>query len=229
MADIQVKKVNRFLVRELGVQEREQLMLYIVNMGSAEEGWGPGLGWTLEEYRLHTRRLRESTEKLWPELWQSKENQKTDVETRVWAIALKMRTYLRNFWRSDNQRARAWFIHRAREYWQRLYIQPEVLKVDEPIQQLTAEAMLDSKPPAPNPIESALYELQKRAEKPKLAPRVCPNECEQRFFLSTEKGQKYCPECRRSEAARTRASKRKSFHKHKDKWPSTAKRRKQRG
>jgi hypothetical protein len=236
------KKTNQLLAKDREVGERESLMLYIVNMGSPYEGWGYGeefdpngergpIAWTPEEYKEFTARLREETEKHWPELWQPIENQNTAGETRAWEILLKMRTYLRKFWRADNDRERDWYIHRAREYHYGRRILPDLLKLDEAIRHTAAEGLLDE-PPERNPIEKALYELQKRAVKPKYAPRVCPNECEQRYFLSNEKGQKYCPDCRRSESLsrqRNRASKRNSYHQHKGKWPSTAKRKKDHG
>jgi hypothetical protein len=226
------KKVDQLLAKDQGGREREKLMLYVVNMGSPYEGWGYGeapdpnadrgpIAWTQNEYREFTKRLRKETEKHWPELWQSIENQNTDVEIRAWEIILRLRKYLRLFWGADNPRARDWYIHRAREYHYRLRILPDLLKLDEPMRPIAAEGLLDQLP-APNPVEKALYELQKRAVKPKYAPRICPNdECEQRYFLSTEKGQKYCPDCRRSEAknrVRDRASKLKSYHKNKDQW-----------
>jgi hypothetical protein len=219
------KKMNQFLA-----SERERLMLYLVNMASPYEGWGgedgaQQMGWKQEEYRQFTERLRMETEKHWPELWQPIEGQNTKVEERAWAVAIKLRTYLRSFWQADNDYDRDWCIHRAREYHYRLHILPELLKVSESMRAVTAEDWLD-RPPKRNPVAKALYELQERARKPSTAPRVCPNECERRYFLSTEKGQKFCPDCRRSEAARIRASKLKSYHENKDKWPSMAKRRK---
>jgi hypothetical protein len=143
-------------------------------------------------------------------LWQPIENQNSAVEERAWEIALRLRKYLRLFWEDSNDRARDWYIHRAREYHYRLRILPNLLKFDEPMRPIAAEGLLDH-PPQRNPVETALYELQKRAMKPSLSPRVCPHdECEYPYFLSTEKGQKFCPDCRQSEArtrARERASK----------------------
>jgi hypothetical protein len=213
------EKLNQILARE-----REEMLLYIVNLDSPYEGWGPGEGeariaWSADEHKDFTWRLREATEKHWPELWQSIENENTPVEQRAWEIVLRMRTYLRNFWQADNERARDWHIHRAREYYQRLQILPELLKYDGPLRDTIdlGERLLDQ-PPRPNPIEKALYELQKRARKKSLAPRVCANECEGRYFLSTKKGMKYCPDCRRSQPQRDRASKLRSYHNNKDKW-----------
>ena len=196
-------------------------MVYLVNRRSWRDE-----DWKREQWKEQTRHLRDATEKLWPELWRKAEGQQTDLETRVWEIALCMREYLRKFWSAPSPRERDWYIHRAREYWYKLYIQPELLKSDAGARPIRAEYLLDQPPPF-SPIEKALYELQVRAAKPKLAPRVCPtSECERRYFLSTEKGQKYCPDCRRLQPARSRESKKRSYHQNKGYWPSTAKRRK---
>jgi hypothetical protein len=185
------------------------------------------------------------------------ENQSIRVEDRAWEVIHRMREYLRRFWRADNEYDRDWHIHRAREWWYSLQVLPELQKTvapglqyrfsDEPEPKLIEKTVLDSNtidetaikikqqylldiPPRwHDPITKALYELQLRARKPSTAPRICPNECENRYFLSNTKGEVYCPECRRSQAARNKSSKRNSYHANKDRWPSTAKRRKERG
>jgi len=249
------KKVNQVLAGATGksfkqeaVREREQLMLYIVNLVTPYEGWGEadqtlaeyrqareggyrGRGWTQGQYNKFTNELRARTERYWPGLWRSIKKEDTSVVERAWAIVGKMRTYLRAFWSADSERARTWHIHRAREYYERLRILPELSQIPESQRNIEAELRLDN-PPALNPIEKALFELQKRAQKPKLSPRVCPNDdCERRYFLSTQKGQKYCPDCRRADRRlqRKRKSELKSYHKNKKNWPSTANRRKNRG
>jgi hypothetical protein len=222
----ELKKMNQVLTRDREAKKREDLMLFIVNLNTPLEGW-TGKGWSKEEMKEFTVRLRAETEDYWPELWRPIENQSSTIEERAWGIIGKMRAYLRLFWSADNKRARDWHIHRAREYHERLRILPTLLKIPESRRDVEAELMLDE-PPTKNPIETALYELQKRADKPKWAPRVCPNDCERKYFLSTQKGYKYCPDCRRSQAARDRESKRKSYRENKNKWPSTSNRRKAR-
>src|SRR5215467_11468992 len=103
-------KVNQFLAeahsesaKQKAVREREQLMLHIVNLDSPYEGWGEpdqsmaeyrqaresgvyqDYGWTEEEYNEFTHRLRAATEKYWPELWRSMENEHTPAVERAWA------------------------------------------------------------------------------------------------------------------------------------------------
>jgi hypothetical protein len=232
----EAKKPDQLLAKERGAKEREALMLYLANMGSPYRGWGGSepIGWTDEEYRQFTKRLRDQTEKHWPELWQhlpGEEGRGTSVEERAWHFALRIQEYLRNFWRADNEYDRDWHIHRAREYHYSLEIVPELLKSEEALRPAKQKFMLDQ-PPGRSPIAKALYELQKRAQKPALSPRICPNECENRFFLSTKKGQKFCPDCRRAEAqnrSRSKRSKLKSYHGNKENWPSTANRSKRNG
>jgi hypothetical protein len=231
------KKANQLLAKDRGQRERESLMLYIVNLKTIYEGWGAVFGWNLEDYKAHTEKLRHATERLWPELWQPAIPQQqlpkgTAVEDRAWEVVKEMRGYLRRFWSADNEYSRDWHIHRAREYHHSLTILPEVMKVpeiDETGRRIKQKFLLDIPPDRHNHIGKALFELQKRALKPKTAPRICPNDCENRYFLSSEKGQRYCPDCRRSQAARDRDSKRKSYHVNKQTWPSTANRRKRNG
>lgn len=175
-----------------------------------------------------TARLRAITERHWPELWKEVPDQNTDVETRARQVILKIRTYLRLFWEAKTPRARNWYIFRAREYYERLRILPDLFGYGESVRSSVAEAKLDQ-PPAINNIERALYDLQKRADFPSKAPRVCPNDdCQgERYFLSKKKGQKFCTqEC--SQRAKL-GVKRDSYHKNKNSWPSTANRRKNRG
>lgn len=190
-------------------------------------------GWTPEEYKRFTAELKQQTIKHWPELWQpqpGEANRGIDIETRAWEIIRTLRRYLQHFWRaSEDKKARAqdWHIHRAREYHQRLRILPELLKVDARVLATVRDAKLDE-PPTPSNIEEALYHLQQRATKAGRRPRICDAEnCERPYFLPTSpKGQTYCPECQRSQPARNRVSKRSSYHSNKNRWPSTAKRKK---
>ena len=222
------KDDNHFLA------ELEELMVYVTNLGSIYEGWGVE-GWSTAEYKRFTAELKQRTLKYWPELWQpipGEHKRQIDVETRAWEIILRMRKYLRLFWRASEDkkaRARDWFIHRAREYHHRLRILPELLNVDERARAIVRDAKLDEVP-APSHIEEALYHLQRRALEDGSRPRICDTEdCERPYFLpTTSKGQTYCAECRRTQAARIRGSKRDSYHRNKEQWPSTAKRRKAR-
>jgi hypothetical protein len=225
------QKLNQLLAKERAAKRREELLLYLVNMESPYLGWqGAHSAWSREEHRDFTNRLREATQEHWPELW-TIEKQNTPIEERAWEIALRMQKYLRAFWAADNDYARDWHIHRAREYHYRLHILPQLLDFDERMRPIRAEELLNEPPAKNDPFAKALYDLQVRAKKSSRAPRVCPNDCERRYFLSTKKGQRYCPDCRRSEAAkkRMRASKLTSYHRNKNNWPSTAERRKHRG
>jgi len=231
-------KMNQLLAKDQAIRDREALMVYIVNLSTPYEGWGSSRGWNPEESADFLKRLRDITEKHWPELWQPPcDNPKISIEESVWNIIRELREYLRRFWGFDPAKTsdeiahdRDWHIHRAREWWYSREIQAEVLKVDETARPFKHKFLLDTPPQRHNHITKALYELQKRALKPSTAPRICPNECENRYFLSNKKGEVYCPDCRRSQAARDKANKRKSYHANKNTWPSTAaKRRENRG
>jgi|SRR5215469_544357 len=232
----ELKKTNQVLAKDQAVQAREDLVLFIVNLNVPTEGWGRD-AWETDEYHEFTKQLRERTEKYWPELWgRPSDNPVISIEERAWEIVRTMREYLRRFWSAADpiktdeeiEHDRDWHIHRTREWWYSLEILPEVLKVDEGIQAPFRKSLLDKPPDRHSQIMKALYELQRRALKPSTAPKICRNPCENRYFLSNAKGEEYCPDCRRSQAARNRKSKLQSYHDHKDKWPSTLNRRKAR-
>lgn len=178
------------------------------------------------EMEVFLTRAKMKTERFWPELW----NQEVDQIPPELALR-QMRSYLRGFWRSSDERDRDWLIHRAREFCQTHRVLRETRElslrwraaqtIDElnslafDIQVKTKE-ILDAVPPH-SEIEDALFELQKKARIPSKRPLYCPD-CTQGkpYFLSARKGQKYCsPEC--AETA-IRASKRESWESNKQRW-----------
>ena len=205
----------------------EEMLVSIANLPDEEFPIGPDTGSEHRRTYRPTGRPRAITEKYWPELWQDVPHQKRSTDDRARSVIFKMRTYLRKFWGANDPYARDWYIHRAREYYQRLLVLPKTSERRKEAEQASTaedarsamswlsmeiERILDE-PPARNLIENALYHLQKRATKPSLAPRICQNDfCEQeKYFLSKKKGQKYCTlECARPSLL---ASKRKSYHK----------------
>src|SRR5215469_6862612 len=164
------------------------------------------------------------TEKWWPELWKDIPGQNVDADIRGREVLKKIRTYLRRFWEAKTPRERDWHIYRAREYYERLRILPDVLAFGTQSAQV-ADALLDQLPPDSH-ISKALYELQKRATKKSLAPRICPNDdCRgERYFLGKKTGQKYCSDA--CSQAGSRGIKLEWYHDNKDKCPSQIKRRK---
>ena len=178
---------------------------------------GPILEKFLSRVRLHTRVY-------WPELWAE------DREKPPESMLRRMRNLLRRFWEaSDDPRARDWYIHRAREFYQ----EPRVLRASSLEREMVGRAetkddalnliatrvapkeidTLDQLPPH-TPFEDALFELQRRAEFPSTRPRRCPNCISPKgpYFLSAVKGQKFCsPECFQESQ---RKSKRTSWHSH---------------
>jgi hypothetical protein len=174
-------------------------------------------------------RARHRTEKYWPELWMNEPGQ-----VPPGLMLHRMRTYLQRFWLEQDDRARDWHIHRAREFYQDSRVLRATRSLSEQISNAAAvdearrlyldwnqerENTLDEPPPR-NEFEDALFELQERARFPSTRPLRCPN-CVQEpprgpFFLSPRKGTKYCtPEC--AEAAQL-ASKRRSWSLNKHNW-----------
>ena len=192
--------IRRAEVNHIPKAELERLMLNIANLrfpGDDDFGWAA----TSRDRKQFTERLREETVKYWPRLWMPIENQKLSPQDRALEVVRQMRMYLRLFWKasgSDNEHSRDWYIHRAREYYYRLQIAAKVWSEEESQRDLVSQQLLDT-PPVRNPIETALYHLQKRAAKPSTSPRVCPNDdCERPYFLANKKGQKFCSlDCRR--------------------------------
>jgi hypothetical protein len=192
--------MSREAVDQIPKKELEKLMLYIVNLrfpGDDDCSWA-----TLDDQKEFFRRLREKTQRYWPTLWKPVANQNISDDERVHFVTRKMRAYLRLFWEASgagNKHARDWYIHRAREYYYRLEILPRILEEKESWRKIASENLLDV-PPKLNPIERALYHLQEeRAAHPSKAPRVClADDCEEPYFLSKDKGQKFCSlDCRR--------------------------------
>jgi hypothetical protein len=207
--------------------ELERLMHYLVNLSFPEEGKTEPI--PAEEAVVFTRRLRARTDRYWPELWRpADENEPMEkIEERAEFVVRKMRGYLQRFWREPDQHARDWYIHRAREYYQRVFVLPQTsairqgaenaLTTDEVRNALyrvnvESENLMDE-PPVKNPIEKALYGLQERALIASRRPLYCLNpNCAKPYFLSEKKGTKFCsPECARPSLL---ASKRKSAKKN---------------
>ena len=180
-------------------------LLYIVNLkfsGARERTRGKGFRREQTRFR---KRLRERTERFWPELWKyASSDQAAEFVIR------KMCGYLRRFWEATTDRDRDWYIHRARQYYSSLRVAREMTERREEVHAIAdrdkmflglqglyvaMENALDE-PPTRTAVEDALFELQHRALKPSKAPRVCPT-CGT-FFLSERVGQKFCSqECGR--------------------------------
>ncbi len=193
--------------------ELERLMLYLVNLSFPEEGKTEPI--PAEEVVGFNRRLRSRTDKYWPELWRPADaNEPTEkIEERAGFVVRKMRAYLRRFWREPDQHARDWYIHRAREYYQRVFVLPQTSATRQRAEDASttegvrtalywvnveSENVMDE-PPAKNPIEKALYGLQERALIASRRPLYCLNpNCTKPYFLSEKKGTKFCSlECAR--------------------------------
>ena len=185
---------------QIPTSELEDLMLYIVNLRFPEDDdweWQANT----DDAKESTYRLRERTEKYWPTLWEPVPRGNISTEDRAQFVVRKLRAYLRLFWKAsgeERERERDWYIHRAREYYYRLEILPKLLSTPESQRIVESENLLDI-PPDCNPIETALYHLQKRAEWRSSAPLVCPTDgCEEPYFLAKKKNQTFCSlECRR--------------------------------
>jgi hypothetical protein len=158
----------------------------------------------------------------WDDVWDENPDQDPPI------LALKrMRDYLRRFWEARNDRARDWHIYRAREYYQRRRAAHETRQEREFAREAPTKAeafsrwfsgveprvenVLDQPPPRTK-FGDLLFALQRRARKPSLAPRLCPNaDCAAPYFLSKKKSQKFCsPECARPSLLQ---NKRDSYHK----------------
>jgi hypothetical protein len=155
-----------------------------------------------------TLRARNLTKNFWPELWE-------EDERALWVLR-EMRNLLRGFWEAkgntekEQEHARDWYIHRAREYYQRLMIQRQIRdQLDDAKSKPTKEEALNAlswlqidierrlnQPPAKNLFEDALFALQQRAYQRSLAPRCCAMKCGHPYFLKSKGPQKFCsPEC----------------------------------
>jgi hypothetical protein len=194
--------------------ELEMVMRYLANLNFPEEGRAEPI--PADEVVAFTRRLKFRTDKYWPELWRPVDEGEPmeKIEERARLVVRKMRGYLRRFWREPDHRARDWYIHRAREYYQRHYVLPktsaqrqetknialtsEEVRNAESWVNIESENLLDE-PPVSNPIEKALYGLQERALIPSRRPLYCDNRnCARPYFLSEKKGTKFCSlECAR--------------------------------
>lgn len=180
---------------------------------------------------LHSPQMKESlhydarkaTQNFWPELW--------DDEERALAVLRKMRDLLRRFWSEQDERARDWYIHRAREYYQSLMIQREIREHLEAAKRkptkeeaLNAIAALLSerdkkldKPPMQSRFEDALFKLQERANKRSLAPLKCRYEkCLHPYSLRSKERREFCTsDCFRQHKIDKAL---KAWHKHKHEW-----------
>jgi hypothetical protein len=214
--------------RPFSSSELMWLMTHIANLRTPNE-------WPERKLIDVYRDLRRWTEKYWPGLWKAVKENETDEETKSRAlnVVVRMREYLRLFWREPDPRARDWYIHRAREYYQRHFVLPQSNDIRETFEKASTaedarkwagwlnieiERLLDQ-PPQRNGIEDALFELQERARYSSKSPLYCKNpNCEKPFFLSEKKGTKFCsPKCSQ---AGIMASKRKSWSLNKTKWRS---------
>src|ERR1700751_1982260 len=93
-----------------------ETLRYIVNLEFPEMRGLPAGGAELEKF---LSRVRLRTQVYWPELWTEDREKPPDSMLR------RMRNLLRRFWEaSDDPRARDWYIHRAREFYQ----EPRVLR-----------------------------------------------------------------------------------------------------
>ena len=191
--------------------------------------------------------LREKTLRAWPEIWA------VDAEPLPVIAVRRMRTYLRRCWDSQNEREGLWYVHRALENCQALHIlrnlevktlrdlaakalsEQDAQRFHELNQRLQSRTqdLLDQVPFPHAELEDALLHLREMAsgKVKRRRPLHCPKpDCEEPYFFSRQKGEKYCLIHRTMSAEgkeRIRHSKRNSYHAHKDIWPSQAKRKKQ--
>ena len=99
--------------------------------------------------------------------------------------------------------------------------------------QSRTQDLLDKVPARNKELEGALEHLRDLASGKikRRRPLHCPeDDCEEPYFFSRQKGQKYCSTHQMASLegkARDRRSKRDSYHANKDTWPSQANRRKQ--
>jgi hypothetical protein len=98
----------------------------------------PG-GISEEAYARFFRLLREKTQLLWPALWSSAGANESPHRTneRVKNVVRKMRGYLRLFWIETDPRIRDWYIHGAREYYQRLFVLPQTTETRQEFENAT--------------------------------------------------------------------------------------------
>src|SRR4051794_6266349 len=114
--------IRRERSNQIPNEELEELMVYIANFkfpGDDDSPWRA----TSDDAKEFLARLRAKTEKYWPALWQPVRKGNISVEQRAEFVIRKMRGYLHLFWQAsdaDRERARDWYIHRAREYHYRL-------------------------------------------------------------------------------------------------------------
>jgi hypothetical protein len=193
------------------------------------------LAWEYQKKLI--RAAKEATQEIWPELWSCSE----PLE-----ILRHMRNLLRNFWSAENERARDWAIHRAREYYQRHFVLPQMSQfhkeLDEAESQcqsastldeckqaasnlyqsflwinIQAEKLLDD-PPASSQFENALFKLQQCALEPSRAPHKCENpKCTRGpYFFKSKTRRRYCS--RQCSIEAKRRGNLKSWHKHKNEW-----------
>jgi hypothetical protein len=179
--------------------------------------------------KLQTR-LCAQTQKYWPELWQPWKEEVQEITTnRAISILHKVRSYLQEFWKSQDPYARDWYIHRAREWYWKARIQATdhnmaMLREEEANANTADDARNASSwlnialdmaldiPPKRTAFEQSLFHLQTIADK----TRFCPNpQCQAPYFIASKKGQKFCsPECARPTLL---ASKRRYWNKRRTK------------
>src|SRR5215469_883626 len=89
---------------------------------------GQQIPWQYQKIYDPSPRPRAITEEWWPELWKEIPGQNIDADERGRQVLKKMRDYLRRFWEANTPRERDWHMYRAREYYERLRILPQVLE-----------------------------------------------------------------------------------------------------
>ena len=206
-----------------------ETLRYIVNLEFPALCGLPAVGSELETF---LSKVRFRTQVYWPELWADEPGQRPPE-----SMLRRMRDHLRRFWEhTDDPRARDWYIHRAREFYQETRVlratraERELVRKaatkDETLSLIVtrvnprAEDTLDQVPPH-TPFEDALFELQRRADWPSTRPRRCslfPSCVSKKgpYFLSDVKGRKFCSlECFQASQRKIKA---KSWLEHKQEW-----------
>jgi hypothetical protein len=223
-----------------GRSEEEQRFFEGAALRAGKPGKAPVTGKRFDD------KLRAMTVQAWPEIWA------VDAEPPPVIAVERMRGYLRRCWDSHAPREQMWHIHRAIEYCQTSRILGdgavkalhrsaiEAISEQNTRQlhelnlslQIRTQDLLDRVPPINKELEDALEHLRAMASGKikRRRPLHCPADgCEEPYFFSWQKGQKYCPTHQMASPdgkARYRRSKRNSYHANKDTWPSQAKRRK---
>lgn len=221
-----------------GRSEEEQRFFRVA--GAKRPGKSPPTGKEFDD------KLRAITSQAWPEIWA------IGAEPPPIIAVERMRGYLRRCWDSHTPREQLWHVHRAIETCQTSRVlgdgevkalhrlaskairEQDAHKLHSLILllQIRTHELLDRVPPRNEELECALEHLRDLASGKikRRRPLHCPIDgCEEPYFFSRQKGQKYCAKHQMASPngeARVRRSKRDSYHANKDTWPSQANRRK---